>query len=251
MSLKEHYGSWQNQLDRGWADAVQELKRAAASPKTTYGTLVGYANKLLMAAVVRPEDVRAKLPALASALDRVVARAATEMVGQKIAPAFIRVLDLGNALACSGCPIADATNDVFRDWLARMELTRDAPAMDANWSAGFAALVLDEQPTYRRLAARAGGATLPFTAGETFGFNVQALLGHLAAAVETGASLMDVTPAWHELLGNYDVLYDGSSIRPSTLLWIARVVHHRIGGSPLGDVGQRLREDILNAASTP
>jgi hypothetical protein len=209
---------------------------------------VGYATKLLMAAVVKPDDVRTKLATLAPALDRIVAGAATEMIGHRIGPAFVRVLDLGNALECSGCALADATREVFRDWLGRMELVRDAAQMDPNWSAGFAALALDERPTYRRLAARAGEATLPFTPGETFGFNMQALLGHMAAAVENRAALADVTPAWHELLGNYDVLYDGATVRPGTLLWIARVVHHRIAGAPVGEVGQRLQDDITRIA---
>lgn len=244
MTIAQHFGGWQNIVRRSWRDDVKHLKRIAASVKTGYSTLTGYTTTLVYAAVVHPGEVAADVAPLAAVLDRGAARSAEEMVGQRIRPSLLQLLDLGNALECVGLSIADATKDIFRDWLARMELDRNTPNMDEVWSAGFAALALDERPTYRRVAACAGEATLPFTPGETFGFNLQALLGHMAAAVENKASLADVTPAWHELLGNYHLLYDTSSIRPGTLLWMARVVHHRIGGAPLGEVGQRLQDDI-------
>lgn len=244
MSLTQHFGGWQNRVRRSWSDTVKDLSRAAASPKTTYATLVGYTNTLLAAAVVQPSEVERDLASLAPAIDRAVGRAAAEMLDHPIAPSVLEVLDLGNALECVGCSLAEATRDVFRDWLARIELTRDDPQMFHTWSAGLAALALDVRPTYRRVAARAGDGKLSFTAGEKIGFNLQALLGHLAAAVENHASLADVTPAWQELLSNYPTLYDGASVRPGTLLWAARVVHHRIGGAPLGEVARRLQDDI-------
>jgi hypothetical protein len=251
MTITRHLGSWENIVRRSWDDDVKYLEKIAASPKTGYGTLVGYTSTLVYAAVVQPREVWRHVAPLAAAVDRGAARSAAEMVGQRIRLSFLELLDLGNALECSGLTIADATRGIFRDWLARMELDRNDPNMDQVWSAGFAALALDERPTYRRVAARAGEATLPFTAREMFGFNLQALLAHLAAAVENRATLADVTPAWQELLGNYHLLYDTSSIRPGTLLWIARVVHHRIAGAPLGEVGQRLQDDIKQLSVAP
>lgn len=249
MSLRQKLGGWQNWVSRSWPDVVKELTRAARSPRTGYATLVPYAADLLPAAVVQPGEVQRELPMVVAAVDRAVARSFAEMVDRPISTAFLEMLDLGNALECAGCPLADATRDVFRDWLARMQLSRDHPDMFDVWSAGFAALALDERPTYRRVAARAGEVTLPFTPGEAFGFNVQALLGHLAAAVENRAPLADVTPAWHELLGNYGLLYDTGAIRLGTLLWMARVVHHRIAGAPIGEVAQRLQDDVRQVAA--
>lgn len=248
MSLTRHFGGWQNRLKREWPDVVKELKRVAASPKTGHQTLAGYTSTLVLAAVVQPDDVQRQVAPLAATVDRVVAGVAKDMAGHTISTAFLELLDLGNALQCAGCALADATLDVFRDWLGRMQLTRDDPNMFEVWSAGFAALALDERDTYRTIAARAGEAKLAFTPGETFGFNMQALLGHLAAAVENDASLADVTPAWQELLGNYGTLYDGASVRPGMLLWAARVVHHRIAGAPIGEVALRLHDDIRQLA---
>ncbi len=251
MTISIKFGGWQNNVRRTWSDDVKELKRAAATPKTTYSTLSNYAFDLLAATIVQPAEVRRELASLAPAFDRVVARAASGMTGKVISTAFLDVMDFVNALECAGCPFADGTKEVFRDWLGRMQLTRDTPDMFEVWSAGFAALALDERPTYRRVAARAGEATLPFTSGDTFGFNIQGLLGYLAAAVENHESLAVVTPAWHELLRNYHLLYDVSSVRAGTLLWIARVIHHRIAGAPLGEVSQRLQDDIRRLDVVP
>ncbi len=251
MSLAKDFGGWQNNVRRTWSDDVKELKRAAATPKTTYNTLSNYAFDLLAATIVQPADVRRELAGLAPAFDQVIARAATDSANGTIPPARLKVMDFVNALECAGCSFAAATADVFRDWLGRMQLVRDDRDQFHLWSAGFAALALDERPTYRRLAARAGESNLPFTPAETFGFNVQALLGYLAAAVENHESLPAVTPAWQELLRNYHLLYEVSSVRDGTLLWIARIVHHRIAGAPLGEVSQRLQDDILRLSAVP
>ena len=220
-------------MHRTWLSVVRQLKRDAKNPLLSYNTLSTFAPDLQAATIVQPEKVRHHFPELAAAADRVVASAATRLTGCRISHAFLGVMDACNALECAGCSIAETSHGVFRDWLARMELSRDDPHMDNVWSTGFAALALDEQPTYRRIAA--GVARMPFTAGETFGFNVQGLLGHVAAAVENRERLTAVTPAWEELLRNYHLLRDASSVRAGTLLWIARVVHHRIAGAPVGE----------------
>lgn len=249
MTLAKELGGWQFLVRRSWSDDVKELARKAASPKTGYATVVPYASDLHTAAIVHPAEVR-KLAALAPVVDRVAATKAVDLTGA-VAPAYHQLLDVGNVLECVGCPLAAGTHDIFRDWLARMTLEREDPDAYHLWSAGFAALALDERPTYRRLAARVGDATLALTPGQTFGLNMQALLGHLAAAVENQAPLAAVTPAWEELLANYSLLYDARAMRLGTLLWAARVVHHRIAGTPLGEVAQRLHDDIYRVAGVP
>jgi hypothetical protein len=244
-------GGWQNRVRRSWRDVVDELKSAAANPDTGYATLVPYAAELLPAAVVQPQDVHRELTTVAAAVDRAVARSSVERGDGPIPMAVLEMMDVGNALECVGLALADATHAVFRDWLARMQITRDEPTMIDVWSAGFAALALDERPTYRRIAARAGETTLTLTEGATFGFNVQALLGHFAAAVENRAPAQAVAAAWDEMLANYDTLHQGGSARLGTLLWAARVVHHRIGGAPLREVAQRLQDDVRRIAGLP
>ena len=67
---------------------------------------------------------------------------------------------------------------------------------------------------------------------------------HLAGAVETGASFTDVAPAWRDFVGNLNGHEDTRQIDRATQYWIARVVHHRIGGAPLGSVAQWLHEQV-------
>ncbi len=248
MSLSQKFSGWQNRVQRSWSDVVEELRSVAADTDTNYAMLVPYAGELLPAVVVQPHEVRRQLPMLATSVDRAVTRAASERRHARISTAVLEMLDVGNALECVGLPLAASSHEVFRDWLGRMELTRDAASMFEVWSAGLAALALDERPTYRRVAARAQEKTLSFTPGATFGFNIQSLVGHLAAAVENREPLSAVANAWDELLGNYDTLFQGGSARLGTLLWAARVVHHRIGGVPVGEVAQRLQEDVRRVA---
>ena len=165
MSLSKVFGGWQNRVRRTWPDVVEELQSAAADADSNYATLVPYAGELLPAVVVQPHEVRRQLPMLATSVDRVVTRAASERRDARISTAVLEMLDVGNALECVGLPLAASSHEVFRDWLGRMELTRDAAAMSEVWSAGLAALALDERPTYRRVAARAEEKTLSFTPG--------------------------------------------------------------------------------------
>ena len=87
-----------------------------------------------------------------------------------------------------------------------------------------------------------------FTAGQVFQFNLQALLRHLAGAVDQHAPIADVLPAWADLLQNYAAMRSANSIDAGTLLWIARVVFHRIGGFPVGEVAQRVHDSAWTLA---
>jgi hypothetical protein len=84
----------------------------------------------------------------------------------------------------------------------------------------------------------------PFTAGDTFGPNVQGLLAYLGAAIEMHADIAAVLPAWRTTLAVVPALSDAGEVTYSMLPWIARIVYHDIGGRPVGDVAATLYAGI-------
>jgi hypothetical protein len=81
--------------------------------------------------------------------------------------------------------------------------------------------------------------------------NIRGFIQHLAGAVEAGATADDVMPAFHELLGNYPRYESGDAADAATLLWAARIVHHQLGGEPLGTTAQFLHDTIWELAGEP
>lgn len=113
---------------------------------------------------------------------------------------------------------------------------------------GFMAIALDEPRVYRGIIAHAGEPTLPFTAGETTGPNVQGLLTHLAGAVEHGAPPEAVLPAVGDLTDHYIHLQQAKLVDSSALFWSGFVVHHRLGGRPLATFADWLHAMLYRAA---
>ena len=97
---------------------------------------------------------------------------------------------------------------------------------------------------YRTLAGAEPTAPLTATPSEAFGGNLQGLLCHLAGAIESGAGEGAVEPAWRDFVANLRRHESSHQADRATPFWVARVVHHRIGGAPLGGVAQWLHEQI-------
>lgn len=161
---------------------------------------------------------------------------------EKITPALVSHINLGIVLDCVGCEVSPASWDLVRRWLPRLAVSRDDVRAEDYWDAAFAALALDEPTTYRRAAALDRQPPPVFRPGETFAFNLQGLLAHLALAVETRATLDAVLPAWEDLLHGYYPLREAHSVDAATLLWAGRTVFHRIGGRPLGEVARAVHD---------
>lgn len=155
---------------------------------------------------------------------------------------LVLVASAVNALAILDYAIPDRVLAGFRDELARVELEREFPKVQ--WNKGLAAIAIDHPLVWVPVAGHLNAADVPWQPGATFGANVQGLIGHLGAARSRGAALADVEPAWHSFMDAADVLVDERQIDYATILWIARVVLHDIGGLAVGEVGAGLEAEI-------
>lgn len=167
---------------------------------------------------------------------------------QRVTPVAVTALVLANTLDVVGLPLPSNSWPTMRAWLPRMEVSRDDESTADWWTAGFAAVALDEPLRFFKAAGLSLGRPNPFVAGATFQFNMQGLVRHLAAAIETGASFEDVRPAWEDLLHSYSYLRSARSIDEGVLLWIGRIVFHRIAGRPLGEVAQAIHDSAWRLA---
>lgn len=186
--------------------------------------------------------------AMASFLPAAVATYAEEVSGeQPLSTAALGVLDTVCMYELMGCAVDPALLARLAPLLGRVETSRHDDRAK-HWHRGFAALALKSAAVWRGIAGLAPGA-LTFSPGESFGPNVQGLLGYLAAAVEHRAAVADVEPAWKTLLAAFGALYDAGELDFEALFWIARVVYHDIGGEPLGRAGERLWADLQDVAA--
>jgi hypothetical protein len=75
-----------------------------------------------------------------------------------------------------------------------------------------------------------------FKPGETFGPNLPGFMDYLCAAITSGAAARDVEPAWQAMHADFPRKLAAKTMKWSTLLWLARAVHSRIGGRPEAEV---------------
>ncbi|MEZ4362187.1 MAG: hypothetical protein R3B48_18510 [Kofleriaceae bacterium] len=125
----------------------------------------------------------------------------------------------------------------FRERLYSVSTDRDGPFAQWYHAKALAGIALGEKGLYRRQVG-APVPTLepvPFTPGELHGYNPQSLLAHLAGAAENHASITDVWPAFEECVFNFPTTEATGTFDGACLFWIARIVHHHIGGQPLGE----------------
>jgi hypothetical protein len=158
--------------------------------------------------------------------------------------AELGVANLANLFACCGYP--DETTPTS-DWLSEIRTYPHDEDTSFHWNKAFAALAVDQQKLYLALAGYDPTEPLTMTPSARFGGNLQGLLRHFAGAVEHGADFAAVEPAWRDFVANLNRHEDTRQIDRATPFWIARVVHHRIGGAPLGSVAQWLHEQIRDA----
>lgn len=225
-------------IDGYWEKEIGRIERAIERARTDPKSFDGNTFHDLFSAVVaygpsKIESVNQELSALMPAV--LAARPAHRSTAE------IAVGSVANLLAC--CGYADETG-LLGDWLYEIETSNADSSTARHWSRAFAALSLDV-PLYRPLAAGDQAIPLPFTPGQRFGGNVQGLLRHLGGAVDAGATWQDVQPSWDDVLDNFTMHKKSRQLDYPTLFWIARVVHHRIAGRPLGEVGDWLHRYVV------
>jgi hypothetical protein len=139
-----------------------------------------------------------------------------------------------NLFACIGQ--RDYTN-FFRGRIFAVRTKRNSDFADWHHARALAGIALREKSVYRGPV----GAdvrldeTMPFTPFERHGYNPQSFLAHLAGAVETHATIEEVWPAFEESVFNFPGREQAGEFDGSCLFWVARIVHHQIGGQPLGE----------------
>ncbi len=251
MNLRQLVGAWKRLSDLEWAELEPRVSEATSAPPrdAARARLDGWFEAIVMSVLVAPAAIVPILQPVA----RLHGRAVSAQQGEvdkylRITTSALGVIELGNALECVGVALAPESWATMREWLPRMEVSRNDERAAYWWTAAFAALALDEPLRFRKAAALTPDEPNPFVAGATFEFNMQALLRHLAGAIATGATFEDVQPAWENLLLRYGDMRGDASVDEGTLLWIARLVFHRIGGRPLGEVAQALHDSAWSLA---
>jgi hypothetical protein len=152
--------------------------------------------------------------------------------------------DTANLFESVGLVLDPSPLAAIRPYLVRIETSRHDELASTHWNLGLTALALDDRDTWGPIAGVMPGEPLDFDAGATFQFDVQGLLRHLAGAIAHGAGLDEVRPAWDDFLRAGPVLIRGKQVDEATLAWLARLVHHRIGGGALAGVGDFLYREV-------
>lgn len=111
-----------------------------------------------------------------------------------------------------------------------------------HFSRAFAGVALGIRAIYRNPAAAEVelNELMPFTPRMLYENNPQALLAHLAAGAENRVAIEDVWPAFREVVHNFPYHEEVGDFDGACLFWIARIVHHQIGGQPLGQTADWL-----------
>jgi hypothetical protein len=251
IDLRQQIQGWQRLREQTWPRELAGLRAMAAAQPPRPRNVVRSLGALLYNLVPLAGS---ELAADVEFLRPVAAAAVREADKETPAPArlpwtTLRVVDLVGALQAVGHAIDAEVVRVVRAWLPRIDVNRDDPDTASRyWALGSAALALDVREVYYRIAGVNADGAMPYTAGQSFAANQQGLLRHLAGAVEAGASLPDVMPAWDSFLAAYPALREAQEADPAGLLWTARVIHHRIGGGDPAGAADFLHDSIWQAA---
>lgn len=244
MTITAALQSWKRRAGSAWSEYEAEIPEAldAVRRGRAHDAILLLGDGLATtAALVTPAAVARVAPTIAPVIDQAVAELDRERPRDAaLTIAVLKIMNLGNAVECTGGTLARASHASFVSWLPRVNAKRDAPEALWFWNVAFASIAMGDAALYRRFTGVEHGRALPFVARTVVGFNLQALAAHLAGAIESGASVDDVMPAFDEFIDNFESHDNAKSANKHVLLWIARIVFHRIGGAPLAEVATRL-----------
>lgn len=252
MSLQNVARGWLTRVNRDWSEFTAELPEQVARARRGEAVrlLPFIADELLPALLVANPGATAIATDVAPLLHMAI-----NSVQRTLPPdGPIGITPLGlasttNALACAGAEVAPDDWHTIRAWLPRVAVSREDAWASDYWVTGFAALSLGSAAAYRRVAIEALDDAAPgFAPGQSFEFNVQALLRYLRSAALHQATLPDVLPAWEGFLDAFAPLRAARSVDKELLFWVGRLVFHHIGGRPLGEVAHAIHESIWTHA---
>ncbi len=110
---------------------------------------------------------------------------------------------------------------------------------------GVSALALGQPEVYRAIAGFDISQNIAWNAGKLPTYDMQGWLATFAGGVEDRVSFEVVEPAWRRFFAVYEDLVHDEVFLATDLVWLARIVYHDIDGLPVGEVAQRLHEELL------
>jgi hypothetical protein len=238
MKLDELRVSYTRGRANGWErsirrirEAIELLPKVPRAVRVQYG-LVWFDSALLLGAKAVAEPHEILLPVFEKQCE--ISPPPNQLTTGEIALA-----SHANLFAC--CGYSDYTH-YFKDRLYDVDADRNDYLAYWYFAKAFAGIALREKSLYRGPSGTEAGwdEPMPFTAGELHGRNPQSLMAHLAGAVETGATIDDVWPAFEECVHLFPSRDATNEFDGAVLFWIARIVYHQIGGQPLGQTADWL-----------
>lgn len=191
-------------------------------------------------------------------LDPEVARAVGEPLGKLMREALldlepsleansagytVNVLSFVNAAACCGAGEGLLEPALVKSLLE--ELVKGSKKMgdELAYRCALVSLFAGEPGLAARFS-KAGKLPARFKPGETFGFDMQGFVRYLATALEKGATVEQVRPAWVELVRAFPLKKGAETLDWNDLLWAARVVYHHLEQRPVASVGAALHAQV-------
>jgi hypothetical protein len=189
----------------------------------------------------------ADAPAYAPLVARAVAQVTVLDARAPDVAGRLAVLNVLCSLQVMGLPVPDATVGTARGWLAGMPTEGREPE-SWHWQRGWAALALGDLRTARTIAAVTESGPTGVDPGRYPEFDIQAWLGLFVAGVVGEVDWSVLSARWSELLLVAPVLEETKVLALRDLQWVARVVHARIAGHPVGTVADWLHDELRRVA---
>jgi hypothetical protein len=221
--LREYSNGWTRDLEF----LVESIPRMSRDLHTLRGmNMLGWTSAILIKGPIALEEPYSLLAPIFEDQCR--------RVPERITQGELKLIGHANLFACIGKP--DFTG-LFRDRLSEVETQRNSTYANRHHAKALAGIALGEKFLYRNPvgAEVLFKEPMPFTPFERHGYNPQSFLAHLAGAVETHATIEEVWPAFEEFMFNFPGSEQAEEFDGACLFWVARIVHHQIGGQPLGE----------------
>ena len=156
--------------------------------------------------------------------------------------ACLAIADACNALACMGIEIPHEADQRTR--FDVLSFTAVEPPLPGRIRAGFIALCYGDLLRAQYVAPEPSGDV---RGGREFSNNMLAFVGYARAILRKGGSAAALENALRRIGEELELLCASDQLDEPTVLWIARFVHHKLGGVPLREIAGRAHEWLWRA----